>query len=257
MSSARARSRPGMTRATAGWLGLAWLAFAVLPWYVLPGDGWLDLALARGAIPDAATAPALLQGLLHGRPWLLPAALPLLLPFLAWRRPKEDPRVATVARGGGRRRPRVDRSPGLGHRPPGLVGGVAREPPRRAGAPPGRLRHGRLPPGPGVPHAPLPRPRGAGLHEGRCVPRERDRPRRRRSWASSSSGRSLTVLVERGARRGRRVRARGLLRQALDPLRSGAWTASAARSGAAWPGTRCSSRSWWAPARRSSAWPSP
>ena len=34
--------------------------------------------------------------MLHGRAWLLPAALPLLLPFLVWRRPKEDPRVATV-----------------------------------------------------------------------------------------------------------------------------------------------------------------
>ena len=39
--------------------------------------------------------------------------------------------------------------------------------------------------------------------------------------------------------------------------RSGVSTASAARSAAAWPGTRCSSRSSWAPARRSSASPSP
>ena len=91
-----------MTRAATGWLGLAWLAFAVLPWYALPGDGWVDLGWLR-RFPDAATAPALVQGLLHGRPWLLPAALPLLLPFLAWRRPKEDPRVATllVAAGAG------------------------------------------------------------------------------------------------------------------------------------------------------------
>ncbi|MET0850940.1 MAG: ABC transporter permease subunit, partial [Candidatus Rokuibacteriota bacterium] len=91
-----------MTRAATGWLGLAWLAFAVLPWYALPGDGWADLGWLR-RFPDAATAPAPVQGLLHGRPWLLPAAVPLLLPFLAWRRPKEDPRVATllVAAGAG------------------------------------------------------------------------------------------------------------------------------------------------------------
>jgi iron(III) transport system permease protein len=84
-----------MTRAATGWLGVAWLAFAVLPWYALPGDGWLDVGWIRG-YPDAGSAPALLQGLRHGRPWLLPVALPLLLPFLAWRRPREDPRVATL-----------------------------------------------------------------------------------------------------------------------------------------------------------------
>jgi len=84
-----------MTRAAKGWLGLAWLAFAVLPWYALPGEGWLDPRwLLR--YPDAATASALLQGLLHGRLWLLPPALPLLLPLRAWRRPTEDPRVGTA-----------------------------------------------------------------------------------------------------------------------------------------------------------------
>ena len=84
-----------MTRAAKGWLGLAWLAFAILPWYTLPGNGWLDPGWLR-RYPDAATAPALVQGLLHGRPWLLALALPLLLPLLAYRRLREDPRVATV-----------------------------------------------------------------------------------------------------------------------------------------------------------------
>src|SRR5262249_20193996 len=85
----------GMSRAAKGWLGLAWLAFAVLPWYALPGEGWLDPRwLLR--YPDAATASALLQGLLHGRLWLLPPALPLLLPLRAWRPPTEDPRVGTA-----------------------------------------------------------------------------------------------------------------------------------------------------------------
>src|SRR5262249_17402586 len=89
------RARHGMTRAARGWLGLAWLAFAVLPWYALPGDGWLDPGWLR-RYPDAATAPALLQSLMHGRLWLLPPALALFLPLLAWRRPREDPRVATT-----------------------------------------------------------------------------------------------------------------------------------------------------------------
>ena len=90
-----------MTRAAKGWLGLAWLAFAVLPWYALPGDGWLDPGWLR-RYPDAATAPGLLQGLVYGRPWLLPTAIPLLLSFLAWRCRREDPRVATLlALGGG------------------------------------------------------------------------------------------------------------------------------------------------------------
>jgi iron(III) transport system permease protein len=43
--------------------------------------GWLR------QYPDTATAPALLQGLRYGRPWLLPAVLPLCLPFLAGRGP--------------------------------------------------------------------------------------------------------------------------------------------------------------------------
>jgi len=84
-----------MTHAATGWLGLAWLAFAVLPWYALPGECWLDSGWLR-RYPDAATASALLQGILHSRLWLLPPALPLILPIFAWRRPKEDPWVATA-----------------------------------------------------------------------------------------------------------------------------------------------------------------
>jgi iron(III) transport system permease protein len=84
-----------MSCAATGWLGLAWLAFAILPWYALPGDGWLAPDWIR-RYPDPATASALLQGIVHGRFWLLPPALPLLLPLLAWRRPREDPRVATM-----------------------------------------------------------------------------------------------------------------------------------------------------------------
>jgi iron(III) transport system permease protein len=84
-----------MTAAAAWWVALGWIGFAVLPWYGLPRGGVTDLAWLR-AYPDPSTAPALLQGLFHGRPWLLPLALPLAFPLLAWRRPREDPRVASV-----------------------------------------------------------------------------------------------------------------------------------------------------------------
>ncbi|HEV8676577.1 MAG TPA: iron ABC transporter permease [Methylomirabilota bacterium] len=67
-----------MTRTAAGWLALGWLGFAALPWYGLP------------------SGPALWEALAHGRPWLLPIALPLALPLVVWRRPREDPRVASA-----------------------------------------------------------------------------------------------------------------------------------------------------------------
>jgi iron(III) transport system permease protein len=88
-----------MTRAARWWLGLGWLGFAVLPWYGLPGGLW-GLGWWRG-YPGPDSAPALLQGLAHGRPWLLPLALPLALPLLAWRRPREDPRVGGILLAGG------------------------------------------------------------------------------------------------------------------------------------------------------------
>jgi iron(III) transport system permease protein len=84
-----------MTPGAAGWLAVGWAAFLLLPWYVLPGEGWLGAAWLR-RYPDAATAPALLQGLVHGRPWLLPAAIPLVLPLFHRRRPRSDPRVGTA-----------------------------------------------------------------------------------------------------------------------------------------------------------------
>jgi iron(III) transport system permease protein len=67
-----------MTRGAAGWLAVAWLGFAALPWYGLP------------------SAPALWEALGHGRLWLLPMALPLVFPLLVWRRSREDPQVAAV-----------------------------------------------------------------------------------------------------------------------------------------------------------------
>ncbi|MGQ0664028.1 MAG: ABC transporter permease [Pseudomonadota bacterium] len=71
-----------MNRTAALWLAVGWAGFAILPWYGIEGDGALDPAwLAR--YPDAATAPALVQGLAWGRWWLLALALPLAVPLAA------------------------------------------------------------------------------------------------------------------------------------------------------------------------------
>jgi iron(III) transport system permease protein len=78
-----------MTRSAIGWLVLGWIGVAILPWYGLEGSG---LAALFG-YPDAA--PALLHGVLFGRPWLLPLALPLAIPLLALRYERDDPRIAT------------------------------------------------------------------------------------------------------------------------------------------------------------------
>jgi iron(III) transport system permease protein len=75
-----------MSRAAAWWVVLGWLGFAVLPWY---GSG-------RGGPGDPTMTSGLWQGLAHGRLWLLPLAVPLALPLLAWRRSREDPRAATL-----------------------------------------------------------------------------------------------------------------------------------------------------------------
>ncbi len=151
---------------------------------------------------------------------------PALAPALRVAAPPAIPRVAAPEggstgrdgpRGGGRGRSRVGGAPGSGHRPPGLVGGLARESSRGPRAQPVGLRHGSGPPRPGEPHPPLPRPGGTGLHEGRCLPDQRDRPGRRPRGG-------LRVLaggdgaLERGARRGRRIRARDLPQQACEPV---------------------------------------
>ena len=74
-----------MNRPLAWSLGMGWIGFAVLPWFVIEAGfwefGWLFTWF------DGNTAPALVQGLGHGRWWLLPLALGLAVPLLlfAWR----------------------------------------------------------------------------------------------------------------------------------------------------------------------------
>jgi iron(III) transport system permease protein len=65
-------------RSVAGWSIAAAAGLLLLPWYAIDGFwtlGWIA-RLAR-----AETAPALLQALLHGKPWLLLLFLPLLSVF--------------------------------------------------------------------------------------------------------------------------------------------------------------------------------
>lgn len=78
------------------WLAVGWIGFALLPWYGLD-DGILDPAwLSDGWGWDAASAPALFQGLWHGKPWLLPLALFLALPVLALRLGETGRATSTV-----------------------------------------------------------------------------------------------------------------------------------------------------------------
>jgi iron(III) transport system permease protein len=83
-----------MNRIVALWLGVGWIGLLLLPWYGVEGGFWRFGWLA--GYPDPATAPALLQGLVYGRIWLLPLAAFLLVPLAAIRRPKSDPLTALL-----------------------------------------------------------------------------------------------------------------------------------------------------------------
>ena len=131
-----------------------------------------------------------------------------------------------------------------GHRPPRLVGRMARAPPRRAWAPPDRLRDRRLALGLACLMLLCHGLAARGFMKGDAF---------LTSTiglvvalvASSSSGRSLTVLASA-------VRDEAGALAPPSSSRSSARSVGpglpAGRSGAASPGTRCSSRSWWGPA---------
>jgi iron(III) transport system permease protein len=75
------------------------LGFAVLPWYGLDDPLFGFAWLTDGWAADDQYAPALFQGLWHGKPWLLPLALPLLLPLLVLRRPRANVLIAAGSLG--------------------------------------------------------------------------------------------------------------------------------------------------------------
>lgn len=68
-----------MRRTIGLWLIVEWIGFAVLPWYAVDGGFW-DLAWIRGGgFLSAGSGSALAQIALHGRWWLAPIGLALLL----------------------------------------------------------------------------------------------------------------------------------------------------------------------------------
>ena len=89
------RGARGLTPAT-GIVLLGVFGYAVLPWYAIDGDGFFNFGWLRGYPLGAAAAPALLQGALHHRPWLLPLLPLLLLPLAVARRGRGDPVRARV-----------------------------------------------------------------------------------------------------------------------------------------------------------------
>jgi iron(III) transport system permease protein len=74
---------------------VGWVGLAVLPWYAIE-DGFWSFAWLDGYPVDSDFAPGLLQGLGHGRWWLLPVGLALAAPLGILGRRKTDPWFATV-----------------------------------------------------------------------------------------------------------------------------------------------------------------
>ncbi len=84
-----------MRRSVVLWLAVGWVGLAVLPWYAIE-DGFWNFAWLDGYPVDGDFAPALLQGLGHGRWWLLPVCLALAAPVGILGRRKTDPWFAAV-----------------------------------------------------------------------------------------------------------------------------------------------------------------
>src|SRR5215211_6145784 len=71
-------------RAVALWLAVGWAGYALLPWSAIGGTGFFSFQWISLWPRDVRAAPALFALLLHGRLWLLPLAVALLLPLLLW-----------------------------------------------------------------------------------------------------------------------------------------------------------------------------
>jgi iron(III) transport system permease protein len=63
------------------WLAFGWLAFALLPWNAIAGQGFLAFGWLAAYPLGVREAPALVQLLYHGRLWLLPLVVALALPL--------------------------------------------------------------------------------------------------------------------------------------------------------------------------------
>ena len=87
------------SRAGLIWAAIGLLSYALLPWYALE-DGFFSFSwLLDGHVGDRDLAPALFQWLLHGKWWLAPLIVPLVLAL--WAALKNDARLAVWSGLGG------------------------------------------------------------------------------------------------------------------------------------------------------------
>ncbi|MBI3708316.1 MAG: iron ABC transporter permease [Proteobacteria bacterium] len=75
-----------MRRVVGLWLAVGWLGFALLPWSAIGGSGFFAFQWLVRYPLDVSAAPASVQLVWHGRIWLAPVALALLVPLglLRW-----------------------------------------------------------------------------------------------------------------------------------------------------------------------------
>jgi len=85
-----------MARSIALWVAVGLAGFVVLPWYSDYDGFWSFVWLGAGYPFGRDAAPAIVQALEHGRPWLAPIGLLLLATPVALRYPPADPRRGRV-----------------------------------------------------------------------------------------------------------------------------------------------------------------
>ena len=78
------------------WLAIGWIGFVILPWYQQEYGFWTLEWLTDGYPFYGDYAPAILQGLMYDRPWLLPVAACLMAPFAVMGRTRQDPVFGNV-----------------------------------------------------------------------------------------------------------------------------------------------------------------
>ena len=78
------------------WIIAGVAGFALVPWYVADGGFWTFEWLGAGGPFSAEAGSGLFLSLLHGRPWLAPILVLLLLPLSVVTRPKSDPLFGRV-----------------------------------------------------------------------------------------------------------------------------------------------------------------
>ena len=97
------RTKLGLNRQVALWLGVGLAGFFLLPWYTTSDPFWSFEWLVEDWPLDDDAAPAILQAMLHGKAWLYPVpvffalALPALVAGAAPRRAS----TALIAAGAG------------------------------------------------------------------------------------------------------------------------------------------------------------